>query len=501
MQLFASTWQSRRGRARISCALACFSLLSLGAALPAAAKKSAKAEKPAAAATDAGTPQKLSVPYEKFTLPNGLTVILHEDHSIPRVSVNTWYHVGSAREKLGRTGFAHLFEHLMFEGSGHVKEGEFDTLLESVGGDNNGSTTEDRTNYWEEVPSNAVEMPLFLESDRMAYLLDTMSPERVNGQRDIVKNERRQSYENQPYGVAELMLPELLFPKGHPYSWTVIGSMEDLTAASYQDVVDFFKQYYGPNNASIVIAGDIDPKKVRAAVEKWFADVPRGKEVPKLSVPPATLDAPVYRIFEDNKAELPLLRLAWITPAAMTPEQHSVDILSNVLANGKNSRLYQRLVHELQIAQDVSAHNSAQPLSGYFVLDVMAMPGENLQNILKIVDEEIKKLATEAPQEREVARIKNRIETDFYDQLEDVSGFGGRADMLNQYFVYTGNPDFFAEDLARYQAVTPNDVKNAAQKYLTKNRVVMSVVKAEQKNLAVPVPTNKVPAKTPAPKK
>src|SRR3982751_4247656 len=221
-------------------------------------------------------PAALTVPSTQFTLPNGLRVILHEDHPVPLITVNVWYHVGSALEKPGRTGFAHLFDHLMFEGSQHVKEGEFDTLLETAGATNNGSTETDRTNYYIDAPSNALELALFLESDRMGYLLDTMSPERVNGQRDVVKNERRQSYENRPYGMASIELDKMLWPANHPYSWPTIGYMEDLTAASYQDVGEFFKKYYEPANASLVVAGDIDPAKSRAAIEKWFSDVKPG---------------------------------------------------------------------------------------------------------------------------------------------------------------------------------------------------------------------------------
>src|SRR5688500_3653254 len=229
----------------------------------------------------------LRAPYRQFSLANGLTVILHQDRSVPVVAVNIWYHVGSANERPGRTGFAHLFEHLMFEGSQNVKEGEFDTLLEAAGGNNNGSTSNDRTNYVIDVPSNALELALFLESDRMAYLLDTMSPERVNGQRDGVKNERRQSYENRPYGMASIELDKMLWPVGHPYSWPTIGNMEDLTAASYDDVVQFFKKYYAPNNASLVIAGDIDFDRAKALVEKWFGEVPGGAPVEPIAPPAA----------------------------------------------------------------------------------------------------------------------------------------------------------------------------------------------------------------------
>src|SRR5919106_824848 len=215
----------------------------------------------------------LSVPYTLFTLANGLTVILHRDTTVPVVSVNVWYHVGSANERPGRTGFAHLFEHLMFEGSKNVDEGQFDTLLEAAGATNNGSTNNDRTNYFIDTPSNAIELALFLESDRMGYLLDAMTPARVDGQRDVVKNERRENYENAPYGMASIAIDEMLYPERHPYRWPVIGHMEDLTAASYDDVVEFFRTYYQPANASLVVAGDIDPVKTRALVEKWFADV------------------------------------------------------------------------------------------------------------------------------------------------------------------------------------------------------------------------------------
>src|SRR5215510_616814 len=232
----------------------------------------------------------LQLPYTQFTLPNGLHVILHEDHSVPVVTVNVWYHVGSSRERPGRTGFAHLFEHLMFMGSGHVKPGEFDTLLEAAGGTNNGSTENDRTNYWINVPSNALELALFLESDRMGYLLDSMTPQTVDAQRDVVKNERRQSVENRPYGTAEdVILGEMLYPEGHPYHWPVIGYMPDLTAASYEDVVAFFKTYYTPSNASLVVAGDIDPVRTRALVEKWFSDVKAAPAPPPIPIPGVTL--------------------------------------------------------------------------------------------------------------------------------------------------------------------------------------------------------------------
>ncbi len=281
----------------------------------------------------------IAVPYTQFTLPNGLHVILHEDHTVPLVTVNVWYHVGSAREKPGRTGFAHLFEHLMFEGSGHVKEGAFDTLLESAGGTNNASTETDRTNYYIDVPSNALNLALFLESDRMGYLLDTMTPAVVNGQRDVVKNERRQNVENTPYGTAQIEIDTLLYPEGHPYHWPTIGYMDDLTAASYEDVVEFFRKYYQPANASLVIAGDIDPRQTRAMVEKWFADVKPGSgPVPPIEHPQAFLTEVKRKTIQD-RVQLPRLYLSWLTPAHFEPGDAELDVLSEILAGGKNSRL------------------------------------------------------------------------------------------------------------------------------------------------------------------
>ena len=242
-----------------------------------------------AAAQAPAAPPKIELPYTQFTLPNGLRVILHEDHRVPMVTVNMWYHVGSARELPKRTGFAHLFEHLMFMGSGHVKPGEFDGWLEAAGGDNNGSTENDRTNYWINLPANSLELGLFLESDRMGYLLDSMTPKSVDLQRDVVKNERRQSYENQPYGTAQLLLGELLYPEGHPYHWPVIGYMEDLSAASYDDVVAFFKQYYAPSNASLVVAGDLESDAARKLIEKYFSDVKAGAPPNPISIPGVAL--------------------------------------------------------------------------------------------------------------------------------------------------------------------------------------------------------------------
>jgi zinc protease len=432
----------------------------------------------------AQAPAKISVPYSRFTLPNGLVVILHEDHSVPLVAVNAWYQVGSAREKPGRTGFAHLFEHIMFEGSGHVPEGDFDNWLEAAGGDNNGSTDNDRTNYWETVPSNALELALFLESDRMGYLLDAMSPQKVDGQRDIVKNERRQSYENRPYGMAFLKLTEELFPPDHPYHWPVIGSMEDLSAASYEDVIQFFKTYYGPNNTSLVVAGDIDPVETRRLVEKWFSDVKRTAPVPPLSAPTAVLTAEKRLTLEDN-VQLPRLYLAWLSPRLHAPGDEALDVLSRVLASGKNSRLYKRLVYDLQIAQDVSAFQNSGPLGSAFFLIVTAREGHNLSELEKVIGEELAKVKNDPPAARELERAVNQIESAFYGAMERVGGFGGKADRLNAYEFYAGRPDYFAEDLARYTALDPKDLQAAATRYLGDDaRILLSVVPKGKKTLA-----------------
>ncbi|MEO8521658.1 MAG: pitrilysin family protein [Acidobacteriota bacterium] len=438
-------------------------------------------------AAAAPKPAPLAIPFTQFTLPNGLHVILHEDHTVPLATVNVWYHVGSAREKPGRTGFAHLFEHLMFEGSAHVKEGEFDTLLEGAGGTNNGSTQVDRTNYFIDIPSNAVELALFLESDRMGYLLESMSPARVDGQRDVVKNERRQSLENAPYGMASIEMDQLLYPEGHPYRWPTIGYMEDLTAASYEDVVEFFKKYYQPANASLVVAGDIDSAKMRALVEKWFSDVKAGSgSVAPIDYPHAMLTEVKRKTIED-RVQLPRLYLSWLTPAGFAPGDAELDVVSQVLAGGKNSRLYKRLVYDLQIAQDVAAYQASAALGSQFQIVITARPPQDgatpqaqLDRIRSVVDEELAALQKAPPAAREFERAINQIEASFYDRMESVGGFNGTGNQLNAYYFATGNPDYFNEDLSRYLALTASDVQAAAAFWLPAGRrAELSVVPAK----------------------
>jgi len=420
----------------------------------------------------------LEVPYRQFTLQNGLNVILHQDRTVPVVAVNVWYRVGSANERAGRTGFAHLFEHLMFEGSKNVKEGEFDTLLEAAGASNNGSTNSDRTNYFEDLPSNALEVALFLESDRMGYLLDTMSPARVDGQREVVKNERRQSYENQPYGMASLELDAMLWPAGHPYSWPTIGHMEDLTAASYEDVVAFFKQYYAPGNASLVIAGDIDFRRTRALVEKWFGEIPAGPRVPPVSAPPAAL-AGIARKTLTDRVQLPRLHLGWLTPQVFAPGDAALDLAASILAGDKNSRLYKRLVYDTQMAQDVSAFQQSGRLGSSFLIVATARPGVAIGAIQRVIDEELARLQADGPSAREVQRAVNQVEASFYRRMERVGGFGGKADQLNAYFAATGQPDYFAEDLERYTSLTATDVRAAVTDWLPAGTRVELVVAPE----------------------
>jgi zinc protease len=428
----------------------------------------------APAATSPGP--RLEVPFTQFTLANGLHVILHEDHTVPLLTVNVWYDVGSAREKPGRTGFAHLFEHLMFMGSKNAKYGAFDQLLEAAGGTNNASTAEDRTNYYIDVPSNALDLALFLESDRMAYLIEAMSPKTVDAQRDVVKNERRESYENAPYGMTSIEIAEMLYPKGHPYRWPTIGYMEDLTAATYDDVIQFFRTYYQPANASLVIAGDIDPVKTRASVEKWFADVkPGAAPVPPIDYPHPVINEVRKKTIQD-RVQLPRLYLTWLTPAHLEPGDAELDVLSLLLAGGKNSRLYKRLVYDLQIAQDVAAVQGSKSLNSEYQIVVTARPDADIAKIKSIVDEEVSRIQKETPTEREFRRAINQIESSFYDRMERVGNFGGVGDQLNAYYVQAGNPGYFNEDLARYRALAPGDITAAAARWLPLDKRVELIV-------------------------
>lgn len=416
----------------------------------------------------------VSISYEKFTMSNGLDVILHEDHTLPVAAVNIWYHVGSKDEQPGRTGFAHLFEHVMFEGSKNHKQSFFEPL-QKVGANLNGSTTNDRTNYWENVPSNYLELALWLESDRMGFLLDALDQKIFDVQRDVVKNERRQSYENRPYGMAYLTLQPLVFPAPHPYNWPTIGSQEDLDAARLEDVQEFFRQYYAPSNASLAIAGDIDANKAKALAERYFGDLPPGPPINRVGRMDSDLSGDVSLTIRD-RVQLPRLYLVWPTGSAFDALEAHLDVLSVILGDGKSSRLHKRLVYERRIARDVSVYHYGQEIAGEFFIQVTANGMGERDEIEAIVSEEIERLRQDAPSEREVERAKNRIESQHIRQLERVGGFGGRADQLNYYNTYQGDPAGINTDLERYLAVTPDDVRQAARAALGDSRARLWVL-------------------------
>ncbi|HEV8393353.1 MAG TPA: pitrilysin family protein [Vicinamibacterales bacterium] len=416
----------------------------------------------------------LDLPYTKRTLDNGLDVIVHEDHHVPIVAVNLWYHVGSKNEQPGRTGFAHLFEHLMFEGGEHQKAGYF-APLQAAGGQLNGSTNTDRTNYWEVVPTNAVDLALWMESDRMAYLLPALTKERFETQRDVVLNERRQNYENRPYGLALMALVASLFPPTHPYSWSTIGSSEDIKAMEFEDVRAFFRTYYASSNASLVLAGDIATDRAADLAERYFGDIPAG-----VKPAPVTATASLAgerRLLLEDRVDRPRIYMAWLTPAMYEAGDAELDLIGDLLANGKTARLYKTLVYDRRVALDVSAAQQSREMAGYFVLAVTAAPGGSLTALAAAVDEEIGVLAAGGPTAAEMERAEAQAEANFVYHLQTVGGFDGKSDQLNAYNVFRGDPGFFARDLDRYRLATPESVREAARRYLSPDRrVVLSVV-------------------------
>ena len=420
------------------------------------------------------------IQFEKYQLPNGLEVILHEDHSTPIIAVDTWYHVGSGDEQVGRTGFAHLFEHIMFMGSQHVPVGTFDQLLESAGANNNGSTTEDRTNYYEVLPSNALALALWLDADRMGFLLPTMDLAKVDLQRDVVKNERRQRVDNVPYGRADEIILAALYPKTHPYSWPVIGSMSDLSAASLTDVQNFFKTYYAPNNATLTIAGDFDPATVKKLVAQYFGSIPRGPEVKRrLTVPSVTIPRDTFLVLED-KVQLPRIFYTWHSVKGFSKDDAALDILAQIIANDKNSRLYKKLVYDLQIAQNVGAFQDGSRLDGKFQIDITPKPGQKVADIDRIVQTEIANVINTGVAPRELQRAQNLYKASFLNRLASVLG---KAEVLNSYNYFIGNPDYVQQDAARYERVTAADVQRVAKTYLGRPKIVLTVVPEGKKDM------------------
>ena len=417
------------------------------------------------------TPTIPDLKVEKYVLPNGLEVILHEDHTTPIVGVNIWYKVGSKDEKMGRTGFAHLFEHLMFQGSQHFND-EYFGPLEKIGAEINGSTTTDRTNYYETVPSNALELALWLESDRMGFLLPALTQEKLDNQRDVVKNERRQRYDNVPYGQSPEILSKMLYPPGHPYHHSTIGSMADLSAASLSDVSNFFRTYYAPSNASLCLAGDFNPADAKTLIAKYFGSLPKGPEVKRPEPSTPVLSQPKTSAITDRVAQSRAM-IAWPTVATGHEDEPALDVLASVLGQleGEN-RLYKALMYEKPLAANAVAFHPTSVLTGTFRVMITAQKGQSLDTLVKMADEQIERLKTEGPTELEVKKVKIG---EGQSQVFGLQAVTRKADFLNSNNVLLGDPLAYKNQLRKTYAVTPADVKRVALKYLTSNRVRLDV--------------------------
>jgi zinc protease len=414
----------------------------------------------------------IHIPFERYTLPNGLTVILSLDRTTPTVAVNVWYHVGSKNELPGRTGFAHLFEHVMFTGSGHVPYGLQDKLTEGVGGMNNGTTNNDRTTYYETIPSNYLESSLWLEADRMGFLLDSLDLKKLNAQRDVVKNERREGVDNQPYGRAGEILAQATYPATHPYSWDVIGSMADLSAATEEDVKNFFRLYYAPNNAFLAIVGDFDAAQAKAWVQKYFGDLPRGKDISRPSVSPVVLDAERRLVYED-RVQVPRLYIQWPTVGEKHDDRFALDVLGSILAGPRTARLTKALVYDKQSAASVAAFQSTNEDVGEFGVIITPRPGNTLTDLEQAADAILAQLKAEGPTPEEIQKATAGDELAFVRGLESNLG---KATRLSDGAGYHGDPAYYKTEYSRGQSVTATDVKRVANKYLIKGRVVLSIV-------------------------
>lgn len=408
---------------------------------------------------------------EEYTLKNGLRVLLHQDRSTPIVAVGVWYHVGAKNEVEGRTGFAHLFEHMMFQGSKNY-DADYFTPLQEAGATINGTTNQDRTWYFQTVPSNFLELALFMEADRLGNLLPAMTQEKLDNQRDVVKNERRQRVDNQPYGTAFERIGELMYPKPHPYNWSTIGSLEDLQAASMDDVQSFFRQYYVPNNAILVISGDFEDRQARALVEKHFGPIPAGGKIERPNPAQPKLEKEIRTTVEDS---VPLARryFVWHGVRAYSPDEPALDVLSNILSSGRTSRLQSNLLYGKELVQQVFANSGTNEIAGLFQIQATARPGKSLDDIEKEIDAEIERIKNEAPSAEELSRALNLIESQSIFGLQTVLG---KANQLVNYKGYVGKANWFQDDLERYKKVTPADVSRVAKQYLTGNRLVMTYI-------------------------
>jgi zinc protease len=424
------------------------------------------------------------ISFTKSTLPNGLDVIVHEDHRVPIVAVSVWYHVGSKNEVRGRTGLAHLFEHLMFEGSEHQPRSFFEPLQEA-GGSLNGSTSSDRTNYWEVVPKDATRRALWMEADRMGWLLPALSEARFATQRDVVLNERRQSYENRPYGLTQFALLDAIYPDDHPYHWPTIGYPDDLRAATADDARAFFARYYHPGNASLCIGGDIDASGALDLAARLFGDIPAGPAVGLVEAPRPI--ARGRRLVLEDRVELPRLYLAWPSPALFADGDAELDLVADLLANGRTSRLYERLTHESRIATELAASQGSRELGGYFQIVASAAPGHTLEELEAAIARELRTFVADGPTVGELERGRAQAEASFVLRLQTLGGFGGRTDQLNAYNVYRGAPDFFDGDLQRYLDATGEALQASVREWLDPGRAVaLSVVPRGRVDLALP---------------
>jgi zinc protease len=422
--------------------------------------------------------ESLNIACNKKTLNNGLEVILFNDKSLPIVSVNIWYRVGSANEVKGKTGFAHLFEHMMFQGSENVQKEMHFRYIQEAGGTLNGSTSIDRTNYYETVPSNNLDLALWLESDRMGFMLEGLTQEKLDNQKDVVMNERRQRYDNPPYGLAWELIFSNLFDESFPYHWPTIGWMKDIESYELDDVKNFFKTYYSPNNASLVIAGNFDESNILERVNKYFGDIPSSNNIPDIK-PTLIPLAESKKIIHHDNIQLPRLYLAWQTDKMFGKDDAALDILSEILGSNKNSRLYKSLVHEKQIAQDVSCFQYSAKFCGMFFIIVTAKPGTDLNEIYDEISTELEKLKVNGITEAEMIRTRNSIKSTFIYSLQNIERI---ADQLNMYNFALNEPNSFQKDLSRYEIITEENVKMIADKYLSENNVQLHIVPKEITN-------------------
>jgi zinc protease len=442
-------------------------LLAAGGFFVFAASSTAMAQaKPAAAAPA------INIPFETYKLPNGLTVILSEDHSVPRVAVDLWYHVGSKNEKPGRTGFAHMFEHVMFTGSLNVPYGHHDRFTEGVGGFNNGSTNNDRTNYYEVVPSNYLENALWMEADRMGFLLEKLDEAKFVAQRDIVQNERRQGVDNQPYGRAFEVTTSQMIPESNPYSWPVVGYMTDLQKATVDDVKEFFRLYYAPNNATIAIVGDFKPAEVKRWVTKYFGDLKKGAEIVRPKVAATTMTN-VARVTFEDRVQVPRLDLSWPTVGEDHEDDKVLDVISAILVGPRTARLTKELVYDKQSAASVSAFQATSHNFGFYQVQVTPRPGNTLTQLEESVNAIIERFKQEGPTAEEMTKATAGTEYGFVSGLENTLN---KAELLLRGSVFHGDAGYYKKIYADIKKVTAADVKRVANKYFTPGRVVLSIV-------------------------